>query len=34
MQSNGVVIKHILLQLVLGYSPSSASPGTQPPVSD
>ncbi len=34
MQSNGVVIKNILLQLVLGYSPSSASPGTQPPVSD
>ncbi len=34
MQSNGVVIKNILLQLVLGYSPSSASAGTQPPVSD
>jgi len=31
MQSNGVVIKNILLQLVLGYSPSSASPGIQPP---
>ena len=33
-QSNGVVIKNILLELVDGYSPSSASPGTQPPVSD